>query len=230
MSIYLGNTLVADVSKSSLPSQSGHSGQFLTTNGTSASWASVPSNLPSQSGNSGKFLTTNGTSASWATVSTGSSVPAGCVEAYAGSGSPTGYLLCNGSAVSRTTYASLYAAIGTTYGSGNGSTTFNVPDLRAYFIMGGSSSGTKVSAGLPNITGTFSGVGQALHSSPNPATLTGAFYREPTKDNPAEGVTLGNSGERDDYFGFSANLSNSIYGNSDTVQPPSIIMKYYIKY
>ena len=209
MSIYLGNTLIADVSKSS---------------------------LPSQSGNSGKFLTTNGSSASWATVSTGSSVPAGSVIAFAGSGSPSGYLLCNGSAVSRTTYASLYSAIGTTYGSGNGSSTFQVPDLRAYFIMGGSSSGTKVSAGLPNIEGTFSGVGQAFYSDPTPATLTGAFYRKNTLNAPVEGVPLrntsntGSDAQRDDYFGFSANLSNTIYGNSDTVQPPSIIMKYYIKY
>ena len=51
----------------SLPSQSGNSGKFLTTNGTAASWATVDA-LPSQSGNSGKFLTTNGSAASWATV------------------------------------------------------------------------------------------------------------------------------------------------------------------
>lgn len=45
-----------------------------------------------------------------------------------------GYLLCDGSAVSRTTYASLFAIIGTTYGSGNGSTTFNLPDARGRFV------------------------------------------------------------------------------------------------
>lgn len=49
---------------------------------------------------------------------------------------PTGYLKCNGAAVSRTTYADLFAAIGTTYGAGDGSTTFNVPDLRGEFIRG----------------------------------------------------------------------------------------------
>ena len=70
-----GNTLVSvdssdvwNMSDSTfLPSQSGNSGKFLTTNGTVASWATVDA-LPSQSGNSGKFLTTNGTTASWATV------------------------------------------------------------------------------------------------------------------------------------------------------------------
>lgn len=53
----------------SLPSQTGHAGEFLTTDGTDASWATVDA-LPSQSGQSGKYLTTNGTSASWATIST----------------------------------------------------------------------------------------------------------------------------------------------------------------
>ena len=49
---------------------------------------------------------------------------------------PTGYLECNGAAVSRTTYATLFAVIGTTYGAGDGSTTFNLPDTRGYFIRG----------------------------------------------------------------------------------------------
>ena len=51
-----------------LPSQTSQSGKFLTTNGTTASWAEVPTEIPSQSGQSGKYLTTNGTSVSWGTV------------------------------------------------------------------------------------------------------------------------------------------------------------------
>lgn len=62
--------------------------------------------------------------------------PTGAVEAYAGATAPAGWLLCNGQAVSRTTYAALFALVGTTYGAGNGSTTFNVPDLRGEFIRG----------------------------------------------------------------------------------------------
>lgn len=62
--------------------------------------------------------------------------PAGSVIAYAGSSAPTGYLMCDGTAYSRTTYANLYSAIGTAYGYGDGSTTFNVPDLRYTFIRG----------------------------------------------------------------------------------------------
>jgi microcystin-dependent protein len=71
-------------------------------------------------------------------------LPVGMVVPYAGSSAPTGYLLCYGQAVSRTTYASLFAILGTTYGSGDGSTTFNVPDIRGRVVagadgMGGSS-------------------------------------------------------------------------------------------
>lgn len=77
--------------------------------------------------------TTQGT---WAVLSpTGSigpivNVPTGAVMDFAGSSAPSGFLLCDGSAVSRTTFAGLFATVGTTYGSGNGTTTFNVPDAR----------------------------------------------------------------------------------------------------
>lgn len=69
----------------------------------------------------------------------GDPLPSGALIAWAGdeSGSlPSGYLLCDGNAVSRTTYSDLFNAIGTTYGSGDGSTTFNLPDLRARFPLG----------------------------------------------------------------------------------------------
>jgi microcystin-dependent protein len=71
-------------------------------------------------------------------------VPVGVIWPYAGSSAPSGFLLCYGQAVSRTTYADLFTAISTTYGSGDGSTTFNVPDLRGRVAagkddMGGSS-------------------------------------------------------------------------------------------
>jgi microcystin-dependent protein len=62
--------------------------------------------------------------------------PAGAVQPFAMSTPPTGWLKCNGQAVSRTGYAALFSAIGTTYGVGDGSTTFNVPDLRGEFIRG----------------------------------------------------------------------------------------------
>ena len=63
-------------------------------------------------------------------------VPIGTVLDYAGSTVPAGYLECDGSAVSRTAYAELFAAIGTAWGAGDGSTTFNVPDMRGRAAIG----------------------------------------------------------------------------------------------
>jgi len=67
---------------------------------------------------------------------TTSHVPPGAVIMWAGSVIPQQYLECNGNAVSRSTYAELFAAIGTTHGSGDGSTTFNLPDYRGRFVRG----------------------------------------------------------------------------------------------
>lgn len=69
-------------------------------------------------------------------VAASSSVPEGTVSWFAANTAPTGYLKANGAAISRTTYAALFAIIGTTYGVGDGATTFNVPDLRGEFIRG----------------------------------------------------------------------------------------------
>jgi microcystin-dependent protein len=63
-------------------------------------------------------------------------VPAGTIAAYAGPAAPNGWLICDGSAVSRSAYGSLYAAIGTTYGVGDGQTTFGLPDLRGRVVVG----------------------------------------------------------------------------------------------
>lgn len=63
-------------------------------------------------------------------------IPAGTIISYASTVTPVEYLKCNGAAISRSTYSSLFSAIGTTYGSGDGSTTFNLPDLRGEFIRG----------------------------------------------------------------------------------------------
>jgi hypothetical protein len=63
-------------------------------------------------------------------------IPSGIIMPYAGATAPGGYLVCDGAAVSRTTYAALFAAIGTNWGVGDGSTTFNLPDLRGRFLRG----------------------------------------------------------------------------------------------
>ena len=90
--------------------------------------------LPAADGSSGQALTTDGSGAlAFATIG---GVPIGAVFYFAASTQPNGFLKCNGAAVSRTTYAALFAITGTTYGAGNGSTTFNLPDLRGEFIRG----------------------------------------------------------------------------------------------
>jgi len=74
----------------------------------------------------------NGTA--WGEIANG--VPAGSVFSFATTTVPSGYLECNGAAVSRSTYASLFSAISTTWGVGDGSSTFNLPDLRGQFVRG----------------------------------------------------------------------------------------------
>jgi len=65
-----------------------------------------------------------------------SSVPAGAIMSFAMTSPPTGWLVCNGATVNRSTYSALFSNIGTTWGSGNGSTTFKLPDLRGVFLRG----------------------------------------------------------------------------------------------
>lgn len=66
----------------------------------------------------------------------------GFIQMFAGNTAPTGWLMCDGSAISRTTYSDLFTVIGTTYGSGDGSTTFNLPDLRGRVGVGYKNSDT----------------------------------------------------------------------------------------
>lgn len=82
------------------------------------------------------------------------SVPSGAMMPYAGTSAPSGWLVCDGSAVSRTTYADLFTALGTTWGAGNGTTTFNIPNMgrRVAVGSGGSSTGT-----LGNTVGSTGG-------------------------------------------------------------------------
>ena len=85
------------------------------------------------------------------------SMPSGSIIAFAGSSAPTGFLFCDGSAISRSTYATLFSAISTTYGIGDGSNTFNLPDLRERVIAGKASSASLLTSGVSGITSTTLG-------------------------------------------------------------------------
>lgn len=98
-------------------------------------------------------------------------VPAGVVMPYAGATAPTGWLLCEGAAISRTTYADLFAAISTAHGSGDGSTTFNLPDYRARFLRGrANSSANDADRALRTAAATGGNTGDAVGSVQSFAT------------------------------------------------------------
>lgn len=147
------------------------------------------------------------------------STPVGTIIAVAYTRVPEGYMHCNGAAVNRTTYVNLFNKIGTTYGTGDGRTTFNLPNTVARFLEGGIGAGTYYEAGLPNITGNIS----AFKSS-----ISGAFVGS-TNTNRYDGW----QDNQDEYAvstSFDASRSNSIYGASTTVQPPAMTVIYCIKY
>jgi len=109
--------------------------------------------------------------------------PVGMLTPYAGTTAPDGWLLCAGQAVSRSIYAGLFAVVSTTYGSGDGSTTFNLPDLRGRVPVGeddmGGTAANRVTAGISGIAGITLGAtggSEAIHqhSHSNTATFTGS--------------------------------------------------------
>ena len=137
--------------------------------------------------------------------------------------------MCNGGEVSRTTYSALFAVIGTTYGNGDGSTTFNLPNLTDRFLQGSTTSGTVKNAGLPNITGSvlFHGAGTA--NGTNLAGAVGSFAGVNVISRFSNGSNVGDSSSYGS-FDLNASRSSSIYGNSSTVQPPALTCLICIKY
>ena len=103
-------------------------------------------------GAAGTALTSNGSglALSWSTIAT----PSGALLDYAGGTVPSGFLACDGTAVSRSTYAALFAAIGTNWGAGNGTTTFNVPDLRGRATIGAGTGTGRTARTLAVVSGT----------------------------------------------------------------------------
>jgi hypothetical protein len=146
-------------------------------------------------------------------------LPAGIIMAYMGGTPPKGWLECNGQQVSRTRYKRLFDLLGTSFGPGNGTTTFTLPNLRERYIKGSNIIGAYIDAGLPDITHTHS-IG---YRYPSPGVSGGSY----------NGIGSGSG-----WFGFvnetgtSGNNSgvSSIYGKSDTVTPLTITAMYIIKY
>lgn len=153
--------------------------------------------------------------------------PPGTVQYFAMAAPPNGWLACNGAAVSRSAYAALFAAIGTTYGAGDNSTTFTLPDLRDRVAWGGTSVGTVKTAGLPNLTGTF-----AFNFNNYTLPEVSGLYKILTNQPFAKGISWSGDAttSADERLVFDASGSNAIYGRSDTVQPPALTLLPCIKY
>ena len=154
--------------------------------------------------------------------------PVGQVVAWSGNTSslPTGYLLCDGSAVSRSTYAPLFAVVGTTHGAGDGSSTFNLPDLRDKFVLGASNStGDTTYPGVsPGATG-----GQAdaiIPDHTHPTTFDGKKYF------PGGGSTNIGYGGAGSYPADTFSMSNPTNGESVTNKnlPPYYALAYIIQF
>ena len=145
-----GDLIIGDGTNSNTRLPIGTNTQVLTSNGTTAVWAPgspitttgdlIVGNGTNSStrlpiGSNSQVLTSNGTTAVWQ-----QSLPAGVLLPWAGTSAVSGYLFCDGSSYSTSTYSSLFAAIGYTYGGSGGS--FNVPDLRRRTVVGSGGSGT----------------------------------------------------------------------------------------
>ena len=156
----------------------------------------------------------------------GSGAAVGSISLFAGATIPEGYLLCDGAALSRTVYAELFSAIGTTWGNGDGSTTFNLPDFSGKFIRGtggnAAALGTVQAEGLPNAEGWFQLRYGSIVSADNSmftyiedTTTTSASY---TGQQATTKITMSLSG------------ANPIFGASSHVTPENCSVNLIIKY
>ena len=214
--------------------------------------SSVSSNvtftLPGADGSAGEFLKTDGSGNLSFSIVQG--VPSGAVFCIAVASVPSGYLECNGAAVSRTTYAALFAIIGTNYGTGNGSSTFNLPDLRGEFVRG-FDNGRGVDSGR-SVASSQSAQNQSHNHSASATSTAGAhshslnYQRKHVEDTGTAAITdirrEGGDGDggsqtftNDTTSGFmnnatvSVSTSVSIGNQGSEARPRNIAMMYVIK-
>jgi microcystin-dependent protein len=156
--------------------------------------------------------------------------PTGAVMPFAGAAAPSGWLLCAGQAVNRTTYAALFAVIGTTFGAGDGTTTFTLPDLRGRAVfgvdnMGGVAANRLGSGATGGITGTAS-LGATGGEQKHILTIAEMPAHTHTyNDVFAPGVNqLGSAGNVG-----TGNTGSTGGGSAHNVTPPAIVLNHIIK-
>jgi microcystin-dependent protein len=147
-------------------------------------------------------------------VAAGGGNPAGMVADHAGATVPDGWLLCDGAAISRTEYAALFDALGTAHGAGDGSTTFNLPDLRDRFIAGAGSTYTlAATGGAATVALTTANLSSHTHDNGTLATASGGVHSHTL----LQRITSGTSTDRLNKLTGTAGTQS----NSDAIQDSS---------
>jgi len=177
-------------------------------------------------------------------------IPTATIVPWSDSSVPTGFLECNGAAVSRSTYATLFGIIGTTYGSGDGSTTFNVPDLQDNVAVGKSGTKNLASTGGANtVTATGNIAGSTANATLSEAQLASHSHSLSVHRTP--NATFANTQQPDNYnnvaagfntsagtkptnstgsgSGHSHNMSANFSGDATSVVQPYLTVIYIIK-
>lgn len=147
-------------------------------------------------------------------------LPVGTIIPYAGSTVPTGWLLCDGSTYNRELYRTLFLQIGTTYGVGDGATTFAVPDLRQRFPLGKGASGTG------STLGSNGGLIDHTHTGPSHThTVTTGVPSATTDVQSGSGTLVGSSTHT-----HTATTGAGGAGNTGTANPPFLSLNFLILY
>lgn len=155
--------------------------------------------------------------------------PVGTILPYGSAAAPTGWLLCSGQAVSRTTYAALFAVLGTAYGAGDGLSTFNVPDLRGRVPAGkddlGGSAASRLTSGGSGVNGA------TLGASGGAETHTLTISQMPAHTHSggvgAYNGTQGTGGSA--AAGVTSNTGSQGSGSAHNNTQPTIVVAYIIK-
>ena len=167
-------------------------------------------------------------------------IPTATIVPWTSASVPTGFLECNGAAVSRSTYSALFAIVGTTYGAGDGASTFNVPNLSDNVAVGksnnkalGSTGGANTVTSTGNVGGstanaTLSTAQLASHSHSWTAGAQGNPYQQPQSPGPGTPGTknVNNTGSGS---GHSHNMSANFTGDATSVLQPYLTVIYIIK-
>ena len=163
-------------------------------------------------------------------------IPTGCIIPWSDTSVPTGFLECNGAAVSRSTYATLFAIVATTYGAGNGSTTFYLPDLKDNVPLGRSNSAALASTGGANtVTSTGNVGGSTANATLSEAQLASHTHSSggANRFNFPAGAHVewgpGNTGSAGSGTGHDHNMSATFTGDATAVVQPYLTILYVIK-